>query len=215
MMKWGSSRASSTAWADEVQVSFKRSEEARARAEEANKLKSDFLANMSHELRTTAQRHSGLFGASPARSADPEQQEFAATIHSSGQHLLDIVNDLLDLAKIEAGRIELKWQSQDVVSLATEIANTHRAHAQAKGLTLELTVEEGIPRCIDMDVQRVRQILNNLLNNAIKFTDNGRIGVNVRQEGKRLAFAVSDTGRASPPKRTSTFSRSSVNWTNS
>ena len=110
------------------------------------------------------------------------------------------MNDLLDLAKIEAGRIELKWQSQDVVSLATEIANTHRAHAQAKGLTLELTVEEGIPRCIDMDVQRVRQILNNLLNNAIKFTDNGRIGVNVWQDGKRLAFAVSDTGRGIPPE---------------
>ena len=186
--------------ADEVQVSFKRSEEARARAEEANKLKSDFLANMSHELRTPL---NGILGYSELLQldlADPEQQEFAATIHSSGQHLLDIVNDLLDLAKIEAGRIELKWQSQDVVSLATEIANTHRAHAQAKGLTLELTVEEGIPRCIDMDVQRVRQILNNLLNNAIKFTDNGRIGVNVRQEGKRLAFAVSDTGRGIPPE---------------
>ncbi|MDD2991076.1 MAG: ATP-binding protein, partial [Zoogloea sp.] len=184
--------------ADEVELSFKRSEEARARAEEANKLKSDFLANMSHELRTPL---NGILGYSELLQldlADPEQQEFAATIHSSGQHLLDIVNDLLDLAKIEAGRIELKWQTQDVASLATEIVNTHRAHAQAKGLTLALSIAEGTPASINMDVQRVRQILNNLLNNAVKFTDNGGIRVNVRQEGNRLAFAVSDSGRGIP-----------------
>ena len=184
--------------ADEVQLSFKRSEEARARAEEANKLKSDFLANMSHELRTPLNGILGYSELLQLELADPDQQEYATTIHSSGQHLLDIVNDLLDLAKIEAGRIELNLQAQDPTQLATELAGIHRAHAQAKGLILDLTLEAGVPAQVVMDVQRVRQILNNLLNNAIKFTDNGRIDMVVRVEGSRLAFAVSDTGRGIP-----------------
>lgn len=184
--------------ADEVQLSFTRSEEARARAEEANKLKSDFLASMSHELRTPLNGILGYSELLQLELIDPEKQLYAATIHNSGQHLLDIVNDLLDLAKIEAGRIELKLQPQEVVGLANELTGTHRAHAQTKGLGLTLSVEEGVPASVVMDVQRVRQILNNLLNNAIKFTDNGRIDMVVRVEGSKLAFDVSDTGRGIP-----------------
>ncbi len=184
--------------ADEVQLSFTRSEEARARAEEANKLKSDFLASMSHELRTPLNGILGYSELLQLELIDPEKQLYAATIHNSGQHLLDIVNDLLDLAKIEAGRIELKLQPQEVVGLANELTGTHRAHAQTKGLGLTLSVEEGVPASVVMDVQRVRQILNNLLNNAIKFTDNGRIDMVVRVAGSKLAFDVSDTGRGIP-----------------
>lgn len=184
--------------ADEVQLSFTRSEEARARAEEANKLKSDFLASMSHELRTPLNGILGYSELLQLELIDPEKQLYAATIHNSGQHLLDIVNDLLDLAKIEAGRIELKLQPQEVVGLANELTGTHRAHAQTKGLGLTLSVEEGVPASVVMDVQRVRQILNNLLNNAIKFTDNGRIDMVVRVEGSKLAFGVADTGRGIP-----------------
>ncbi len=184
--------------ADEVQLSFTRSEEARARAEEANKLKSDFLASMSHELRTPLNGILGYSELLQLELIDPEKQLYAATIHNSGQHLLDIVNDLLDLAKIEAGRIELKLQPQEVVGLANELTDTHRAHAQTKGLGLTLSVEEGVPASVVMDVQRVRQILNNLLNNAIKFTDNGRIDMVVRVAGSKLAFDVSDTGRGIP-----------------
>lgn len=185
--------------ADEVQLSFKRSEEARARAEEANKLKSDFLANMSHELRTPLNGILGYSELLQLELTDPAQQEFAATIHSSGEHLLDIVNDLLDLAKIEAGRIELKLLPQEVATLASELVNNHKVHAQVKGLAVELEIADDVPTEIVTDAQRVRQILNNLLNNAIKFTDNGQIKLSIRREGNRLAFVVSDTGRGIPP----------------
>lgn len=184
--------------ADEVQESFKRSEEGRTRAEEANKLKSDFLANMSHELRTPL---NGILGYSELLQLeldDPAQQDYAATIHSSGEHLLDIVNDLLDLAKVEAGRIELKPAEQDVARLANDLVGAHRAHAQAKGLVMELNMAEDLPATIVVDGQRVRQILNNLLNNAIKFTDNGKIALSLRRDGAQLAFSVSDTGRGIP-----------------
>ncbi|MCE1186352.1 MAG: HAMP domain-containing histidine kinase [Rhodocyclales bacterium] len=186
------------AMADEVQASFGRSEEARRRAEEANKLKSDFLANVSHELRTPL---TGILGYSELLSMDlqnPEQQEFAATIHSSGQHLLDVVNDLLDLAKIEAGRMELKPQPLPLVRSVQEIANTHRPHAEAKGLTLVLELAPDLPETVLADGQRLRQVLNNLLNNAIKFTDNGRVCLDVRHAGDCLRLAVIDTGPGIP-----------------
>src|SRR5574343_432873 len=186
------------AMADEVQASFGRSEEARRRAEEANKLKSDFLANVSHELRTPL---NGILGYSELLSMDlqnPEQQEFAATIHSSGQHLLDVVNDLLDLAKIEAGRMELKPQPLPLVRSVQEIANTHRPHAEAKGLTLVLELAPDLPETVLADGQRLRQVLNNLLNNAIKFTDNGRVCLDVRHAGDCLRLAVIDTGPGIP-----------------
>jgi hypothetical protein len=184
--------------ADEVQESFKRSEEGRTKAEEANKLKSDFLANMSHELRTPLNGILGYSELLQLELEDPAQQDYAATIHSSGEHLLDIVNDLLDLAKVEAGRIELKPVEQDVARLAHDLVGAHRAHAQAKGLVMELNMADDLPATIFVDGQRVRQILNNLLNNAIKFTDNGKVALSLRRDGARLAFVVSDTGRGIP-----------------
>ncbi len=186
--------------ADEVQESFKRSEEARTRAEEANKLKSDFLASMSHELRTPLNGILGYSELLQLELADPVHLEYATTIQSSGQHLLDIVNDLLDLAKIEAGRLELKSTNHGLVGLARELVGAHRPHAQAKGLSLELELADNLPESLSMDIQRVRQILNNLLNNAIKFTENGRIGLRVTLDGERVAFAVSDTGPGIPPE---------------
>jgi signal transduction histidine kinase len=184
--------------ADEVQASFGRSEEARRKAEEANKLKSDFLANVSHELRTPL---NGILGYAELLSLDlqdPEQQEFAATIHSSGQHLLDVVNDLLDLAKIEAGRMELKPVPVSLARSLQEIAGSHRPHAEAKGLALQLELGSGLPETMQVDSQRLRQVLNNLLNNAIKFTDNGRVCLDVRREGEYLRCAVIDTGPGIP-----------------
>ena len=186
--------------ADEVQLSFKRSEEARSKAEEANKLKSDFLASMSHELRTPLNGILGYSELLQLEIEDPVQQEFAATIHSSGQHLLDIVNDVLDLAKVEAGRMELKPVEQDIARLAADIVSAHRAHAQAKGLSIELTLADGLPASMMIDAQRVRQILNNLLNNAIKFTEDGRVDLRVKMEGTRVALAVSDTGPGISPE---------------
>ncbi|MDD3354975.1 ATP-binding protein [Zoogloea sp.] len=186
------------AMADEVQESFKRSEDARTRAEEANKLKSVFLASMSHELRTPLNGILGYSELLQLELTDPAQQEFAATIHSSGQHLLDIVNDLLDLAKIEAGRMTVRLAPQDPARLVAELAGGHRAHAQSKGLELEVCVAAGLPSETELDAQRVRQILNNLLNNAIKFTDNGSVALGVGIEEGRLAFSVRDTGPGIP-----------------
>jgi len=184
--------------ADEVQESFTRSEEARNRAEEANKLKSSFLASMSHELRTPLNGILGYAELLQLELEDPSQREFAETIHASGRHLLDIVDDLLDLAKIEAGRMELKPQDHDIASLAGELVGVHRAHAQAKGLTVELELADDLPASMRVDPVRVRQVLNNLLNNAVKFTENGKIVFSVRTDGARIAFAVSDTGPGIP-----------------
>ena len=186
--------------ADEVQESFKRSELARSHAEEANRLKSDFLASMSHELRTPLNGILGYSELLQLELADPVHLEYASTIQSSGKHLLDIVNDLLDLAKIEAGRLELKTSRNDIVGLANELIGAHRSHAQAKGLAVDLELADNLPESMEMDIQRVRQILNNLLNNAIKFTENGGIGLRVTLDGERVAFAVSDTGPGIPPE---------------
>ena len=186
--------------ADTVEESFKRSEEARARAEEANKLKSDFLAKMSHELRTPL---NGILGYSELLQLEletPEQQEYAASIHSSGQHLLDIVNDLLDLAKIEAGRMELKPAPIDIPRLAADLVATHRAHAQGKALSLVCTLADDLPPHLLTDAQRLRQVLNNLLNNAIKFTEHGGVELRVWRAGDAIAFGVRDTGPGIPPE---------------
>lgn len=196
----GQLAGSFNAMADKVQDSFKRSEEARNRAEEANRLKSDFLASVSHELRTPLNGILGYAELLQIELIEPQQLEYAATIQSSGNHLLEIVNDLLDLAKIEAGRLEVKSVKMNVRTVVTDTLSTHRSYAQSKGLSLELAVADDVPPVFDADAQRVRQILNNLLNNAIKFTDNGRISLTVRRDGDRVAFAVSDTGPGIPPE---------------
>ncbi|NTV11507.1 MAG: HAMP domain-containing protein, partial [Zoogloea sp.] len=184
--------------ADSVQESFRRSEEARARAEEANQLKTDFLANISHELRTPLNGILGFAELLEMDLADPGQREYAATIRQSGEHLLHIVNDLLDLAKIEAGQIVLNPASFKLAQFADEVLSGHRAHAQQKGLELSLELAPGLPADFVSDAMRLRQILNNLLNNAIKFTDNGRVVLAISCRDGRLAFAVRDTGRGIP-----------------
>ncbi len=186
--------------ADTVQESFKRSEDGRARAEEANKLKSDFLANMSHELRTPLNGILGYSELLEVELEDPAQQEYAASIHASGQHLLDIVNDLLDLAKIEAGRMELKPAELEIARLVAYLNGAHRAHAQGKSLALTFALADDLPAQLTTDPQRLRQIINNLLNNAIKFTQNGGVELKVRRVGDGLAFDVHDSGPGIPPE---------------
>lgn len=186
--------------ADTVEESFKHSEEGRARAEEANKLKSAFLASMSHELRTPL---NGILGCSELLQMeleDPGQQEYAAHIHSSGQHLLVIVNDLLDLAKIEAGRMELKPSPIEIPRLVADLIGAHRAHAQGKSLSLSSTLADDLPPYLLTDVQRLRQILNNLVNNAIKFTETGGVELRLRRAGDSIAFEVRDSGPGIPPE---------------
>lgn len=187
--------------ADSVQQSFQRTEEAKARAEEANRMKSAFLASMSHELRTPLNGILGFAELLKMDLKDPDQVSYAASIHSSGDHLLALVNDLLDLAKIEAGRMELNPSDVDVRALARNAAMAHRGHAQAKGLSLTEHFADDLPATVFCDEMRLRQILNNLLNNAVKFTDAGGIDLTVKQQDGVLRFAVRDSGIGIAPEQ--------------
>jgi signal transduction histidine kinase len=180
--------------ADAVQESFARSEDARRRAEEANQLKSDFIASISHELRTPLNGILGFAEVLELELEDPATREYAATIGQSGRHLLAVVNDLLDLAKIESGKVELKAVEIPLRKFAQQCFDAHRAHAEGRGLGMDLTFEPGLPEHVVNDEQRVRQVLDNLLNNAIKFTREGSIGMTVSLADGHVCFAVKDSG---------------------
>ena len=170
--------------ADEVQHSFARLDEARRSAESANRLKSEFLASMSHELRTPLNGILGFSELLESELADPVQREYAQTIRVSGAHLLALVTDVLDLAKIEAGRMTFSLGPTDLPDLLREVLSIQSAHARKKGLALEL-VEEGLPASVYADGLRLRQVMFNLTSNALKFTSHG--GVTVRARPERVA----------------------------
>lgn len=180
--------------ADGVLQSFQRLDEAKTRAEEANRMKTSFLASISHELRTPLNGILGFAELLKLDLKDPEQQTFADTILTSGQHLLAIVNDLLDLAKAEAGRLELRATEVDVKRLCGDVAANHREHARRKGLVLDEIYADDLPAEFHCDPTRLRQILNNLLNNAVKFTNAGSVTLMVETIGASLRFGVKDTG---------------------
>lgn len=180
--------------ADSVAESFKRLDEARLNAEEANRSKSEFLAVVSHELRTPLNGILGFAELLELETEDPEQKEYAHTIHESGKHLLSVVNDLLDLSKIEAGRMELHITPVQIGPLIEELAGLHRGDAQRKGLSFDLDIQTVLPDTIVSDSTRLRQILNNLLNNAIKFTNVGSVALTVNHDDDQLVFEVTDTG---------------------
>ena len=182
------------AMADSVEESFKRLEEAREKAEQASRAKSAFLATVSHELRTPL---NGILGFADLLRSDlqsPEHLEYAKIIHQSGEHLLTLVSEILDLAKIEAG--EMQFQ-QNEVPLHGFLENTlavHRSSAEAKGLTISLHLAADLPDYLKTDATRLRQIINNLLSNAIKFTQQGSIVLGARDEKEWIAIYVRDTG---------------------
>lgn len=184
--------------ADRVGESFVRLEEAKERAEEASRMKSEFLANMSHELRTPL---NGIIGFSELirdEAADDETRENADIIEKSSRHLLELVNSILDIAKIEAGAMTLSPQAVKVAALASEAAAVHLSAAQAKGVALVCRVAEACPETIQADPLRLRQVLHNLLSNAVKFTSEGEVALDVSPEGGNLVFRVSDTGAGIP-----------------
>lgn len=188
--------------ADSVQESFQKLEDAKLQAESANRMKSGFLSSVSHELRTPL---NGILGFSELLQSDlkdPDQRAYAQAIHSSGSHLLELVNEVLDLAKIEAGRLGLNIQDTDLARLIAETVAGHRVAAEQKGLRLEESHGPDLPERFLCDPLRLRQVLNNLLHNAVKFTDSGRVALAVTREedgdGAWLRFAVSDTGPGIP-----------------
>jgi hypothetical protein len=181
------------AMAGEVQKSFGRLEDARNSAEEANRMKSEFLASMSHELRTPLNGILGYAELLEMELEDPAQREYAKTIRSSGEHLLVLVTDVLDLAKIEAGRMDFNLTSVELPALLSEIVGSQLGHAQTKNLNLELVTED-LPPTVFADPVRVRQILLNLINNALKFTEHGSVTVRAVTAGDRVRIEVQDTG---------------------
>jgi len=163
----------------------------------AGKAKSDFLANMSHELRTPLNAILGFSELMDLPGEDPQAQttapvEWVRHIRASGRHLLDLVNDILDLAKVEAGRIDLKPEPLPLQATTTDVVTTLRAVSDRKGLQITTDVPD---LTVTADRIRLRQILDNLLSNAIKFTpDGGSIDVSAQETGTEIRITVADTG---------------------
>jgi signal transduction histidine kinase/CheY-like chemotaxis protein/CHASE3 domain sensor protein len=166
--------------------------------EQASRYKSNFLANMSHELRTPLNSLlilSKLLGDNPGGNLTDEQVKFAHTIQSSGNDLLTLINDVLDLSKIEAGHLQIRPETVSLQRLAAELTQLFQPIAAERKLQLVMGVEPGCPEAITTDRQRLEQILKNLLSNAFKFTEAGAVKLTVqRVGGDRIAFAVADSG---------------------
>jgi HAMP domain-containing protein/CheY-like chemotaxis protein/signal transduction histidine kinase len=177
----------------------------------SSKYKSEFLANMSHELRTPLNSLlilAKLLSDNKDKNLTPKQVEFSQTIYSSGTDLLNLINDILDLSKVEAGKMELDPAEVPMQDVASFSRRTFDPVAQQKGLTFAVDVQAGVPQSIYTDGQRLQQVLKNLLSNALKFTEKGSVTLTIRKadKGKRfasrsldnaetvIAFAVEDTG---------------------
>ncbi len=172
---------------------------AKTAAEQANLAKSRFLADMSHEIRTPMTAILGFAELLMSSLDDPEQLDAAETIHRNGNHLLEIVNGILDLSKIEAGRLEMHPASCSPHRIVANVVSLMRMRAATKGLFLTVHYDGPVPQQIRTDPTRLRQILINLVGNAIKFTDSGGVEIHtslVEQPGKRpqLRVQVADTG---------------------
>ncbi|WP_198972054.1 response regulator [Xylophilus sp. ASV27] len=178
------------------------------RAEElqrASRYKSEFLANMSHELRTPLNSSlilAKLLADNPAGNLDAEQVRFAQSIHAAGNELLNLINDILDISKVEAGKLDVRPQDVVIARLADTLRRVFEPLAQQKQLALQVQVAPDAPELLHTDRQRLEQVLRNLLSNAIKFTSEGGVSLSVtRQPDGRIAFAVQDSGIGIAPEQ--------------
>ncbi len=172
-------------------------------AEIANRAKSEFLANMSHEIRTPMNAVLGFTDLLQPLVHEPAAQEYLKTISSSGKTLLALINDILDLSKIEAGQMEIRYKPHRLGSIVKDVQNIFKQKAIAKGLKLRTILSESLPEILLVDEVRLRQILFNLVGNALKFTEQGRVDLEIDCTPVRsksgtdyidLELSVSDTG---------------------
>ncbi len=169
-----------------------------AEVEQASRYKSDFLANMSHELRTPLNSSlilAKLLADNPDENLTPEQVKFAQTIQSSGNDLLNLINDILDLSKIEAGHVEINPEPVSIQRTVDALQRMFTPLADNKGLGFAVDISEDVAPIVETDPQRFEQVLKNLIANAIKFTETGHVSLLVRStEGGQIAISVTDTG---------------------
>jgi len=204
--------AQSQSLARELQAKNVEIEAARAGLEEkasqlalSSKYKSEFLANMSHELRTPLNSLlilSRLLADNDEGNLSAQQVEFATTIHSAGNDLLSLINDILDLSKVEAGKMELDLSPVALADICEDVERSFRPVAEEKGLTFAIELDDALPASIVTDEQRLQQVLRNLLSNAFKFTPAGTVALRVlRDADERISFAVADTGVGIAPDK--------------
>ncbi len=196
--------------ADQVSIAMERKtteeklHQAKQAAEAASRTKSQFLANMSHELRTPMTGVLGMLDLALQTPSDPRQSDYIRTAYRSGRSLLRILNDILDLAKVEAGKFSLDQHPFPLAGCVNESVDILAPEAKRKGIELVLELAQDLPRHVVGDQVRLRQVLTNLLGNAVKFTDRGRVTVQVEPAGKTpegeplVRFRVSDTGIGIP-----------------
>ena len=182
-----------------TETAFSKLEKTTAKALEAARLKSEFLANMSHEIRTPMNGVLGMIELLSRSQLDEKQRRFLGTLRTSAGGLMSVLNDILDFSKIEAGKMELREETCRVHALVDDVTDLFAARAELRGVQLIAEIENDVPTQVEADTERVRQVLSNLVGNAVKFTERGRIVVRASVEEHKgqvfqLRFEVIDTG---------------------
>ncbi|MBN2140850.1 MAG: hypothetical protein JW718_07570 [Desulfovibrionaceae bacterium] len=191
--------------------------EARDTAEEASRAKGDFLASMSHEIRTPINTIVGMTEIAMREASSPEQRTHMEAVKVAADHLMSLVSDILDLSKIEAGKLDLSFESFDLPAAIESAGLILKAQARAKGLSLSMDIDPTLPERAESDPRRLRQVIINLLGNAIKFTESGGVslkasspgpneypdlGMTPGKDGFLLLVSIQDTGIGIPPDKT-------------